>query len=72
MVGVEADVERAIAAALPDAGGLGATVEQHAEAERVAVGPVLVAHLLAVRAQPGHILDVEFGIVVPGEEALAA
>ena len=72
MIGVEADEERAVAAALADAGRLGPPVEQHAEAQRVAVGPVLVAHLLAVGAQPGHVLDVELGVVVTGEETFAA
>src|SRR5687767_1573624 len=66
---VEDDEERRFLAALADAGALRAPVEQHAEAAHVRVLPVLLAHLVAGGVDPGHVLDAELLIVVPGHKA---
>src|SRR5687767_12290110 len=69
---IEDDEQRRELAAAPDAGFLGAAVEQHAEAAVVGVIPVLLAHLLAAGIHPGHVLDLEFFVVLAGEPAQAA
>src|SRR4051794_6117259 len=61
-----------LAAALAYARRLHASVEQKTEATSVAVGPVLLLHLLAVGPQPGRILDAELFIILRREEPCLA
>src|SRR5688500_2004755 len=69
--GIEDDEQRRFLAALADAGGLRAPVEQHAEAARVGILPLLLAHLLAGGVDPAHVLDAEVLVEIAVEEARA-
>jgi hypothetical protein len=59
MMGVIDQQKRCVRAAPLDAALLGAAVEQHAEAARVAILPLLRGHFLSRGRQPGHVLDVK-------------
>src|SRR5688572_19281959 len=50
---------RRVLPALLDAGCLRAAVQQHAETARRAVGPIVVAHLRTVDADPRDFLDAD-------------
>src|SRR5690606_40590680 len=69
LVGVDDDQQGHVGALAPDAGGLGATIQQHAHAAGVGVVPVLLAHFAAVRHQPGNVLDAQLLVVVADQEA---
>src|SRR6185437_15710062 len=62
---------RLLAAALTYAGGAGTSVHHHAETTHIAVAPILGAHFDADGIDPGQILDLQFLVVVAGQEAIA-
>src|ERR1700677_1038420 len=72
LVDVQDQQQRGVVAELLYAASLRAAVHQHADAAHVGIGPLRALHLAAVGVDPGDVLDLEFFVVLAGEEAAAA
>ena len=72
MVRVQHQQRRRVHRRALDAAGLRAAVQQHAEAARVGILPLVILDVLAGRRQPADIAHIQFGIILAGQEARAA